>query len=61
MGRLTLSYIWAYRTSERTSTQATPLSVVYRAKAMLPIKGIVHSARLALTSKLQILIIASMM
>lgn len=42
---------WAYRTSKRTSTQATPFSLGYGTKGVVPIEIMVHSARLALPSK----------
>lgn len=42
----------AYRTYKRTSTQATPFSLVYGAEAVVPVKILMPSARLALTSKI---------
>lgn len=43
--------LWAYRTSKRTPTQATPFSLVYGAEAVVPFEIAVPSARLALASK----------
>lgn len=44
--------LWAYRTSKRTPTQATPFSLVYGAEAVVPVEIMVPSARLALASKI---------
>lgn len=44
--------LWAYRTSKRTSTQATPFSLVYRAEAVFPVEILEPSARLVLASKI---------
>lgn len=46
-----LLVLWDYRTSKRTLTQATPVSLVYVAEAMVPIEIMVPSTRLALASK----------
>lgn len=43
--------LWAYYTSKRTATLATPFSLVYGAKAVVLVKIMVPSVRLALTSK----------
>lgn len=43
--------LWAYRTSKRTSTQATPFSLIYGTEAVVPVEIDVLSARLALASK----------
>lgn len=43
--------LWAYRTSKRISTQATPFSLVYEAEVVVPVEIAVPSARLALASK----------
>lgn len=43
--------LWAYRTSKRTSTQATPFSLVYGVEAVVLVEIAVPSMRLVLTSK----------
>ncbi|CAL5404388.1 unnamed protein product [Camellia sinensis] len=40
--------LWAYRTSKRKPTQATPYSLVYGSEAVLPIELEMPSARMAL-------------
>ena len=40
--------LWAYRTSFRTSTEATPYSLVYGMEAVLPIEIEMGSLRVAL-------------
>lgn len=42
--------LWVYLTSKLTPTQATPFSLIYRAKTMVSIKVMIPSARLALVS-----------
>ncbi|XP_028052406.1 protein NYNRIN-like [Camellia sinensis] len=42
--------LWAYRTSKRKPTQATPYSLVYGSEAVLPIELETPSARMALAS-----------
>ena len=44
--------LWAYRTSKRRPTKATPFSLVYGTKAVLFTEILVPSARLALDVKL---------
>lgn len=44
--------LWAYRTSKREPTKATPFSLVYGTEAMLPAEILVPSARLALDAEL---------
>lgn len=44
--------LWAYRTSKRTSRQATTFSLVYGAEAVVLVEILEPSARLALTSKI---------
>lgn len=44
--------LWAYRTSKRTSTQATPFSVVYGTESVVPVEITVPSTCLALASKI---------
>lgn len=51
MVRLSL-VLWAYRTSKRTSTRATPFSLVYGAETVVLVEVAVPSARLALASKI---------
>lgn len=41
----------AYSTSKRTTTQATPFSLVYRSEEVVLIEVIVHSPRLAFASR----------
>ena len=43
--------LWAYRTSKRRPTQATPYSLVYGAEAVLPVELVVASPRLAMQSE----------
>lgn len=52
MGRLISLVLWTYRTSKRTSTQATPFSLVYGAESVVLIEVLVPSTRLALASKI---------
>ncbi|XP_060178190.1 uncharacterized protein LOC132608130 [Lycium barbarum] len=40
--------LWAYRTTHRTPTQATPYSLVYGAEAVLPLERQIPSLRLAI-------------
>ena len=40
--------LWAYRTSFRTSTEATPYSLVYGMEAVLPVEIEMGSLRVAL-------------
>ena len=40
--------LWAYRTSQRTTTGYTPFSLVYGSEAVLPTEILVPTARLAL-------------
>ena len=40
--------LWAYRTSFRTSTRATPYSLVYGMEAVLPVEIEMRSLRVAL-------------
>nr|XP_016435730.1 PREDICTED: uncharacterized protein LOC107761946 [Nicotiana tabacum] len=40
--------LWAYRTTYRTPTQATPYSLVYRVEAVLPLERQIPSLRLAI-------------
>ena len=40
--------LWAYRTSFRTSTEATPYSLVYGMEAVLPVEIEIGSLRVAL-------------
>ncbi|CAL5332221.1 unnamed protein product [Camellia sinensis] len=42
--------LWAYRTSKRKPTQATPYSLVYGSEAVLPIELEMPSTRMALAS-----------
>ncbi|RVW76824.1 hypothetical protein CK203_043069 [Vitis vinifera] len=44
--------LWAYRTSFRTSTGATPYSLVYGMKAMLPVEIEMGSLRVALEQQI---------
>ena len=44
--------LWGYRTSIRSSTRATPYSLVYRMEAILPIEIGVHSPRTVLESEI---------
>ena len=44
--------LWAYRTSKRAPTKATPFSLVYGTEAVLPAEILVPSARLALDAEL---------
>ena len=44
--------LWAYRTSFRTSTGATPFSLVYGMEIVLPIEVDVGSLRIALEHKI---------
>ena len=45
--------LWAYRTSKRSPTQATPFSLVYGLEAVMPIEVLVPSARLAINADLE--------
>ncbi|KAK4390190.1 hypothetical protein Sango_2082300 [Sesamum angolense] len=40
--------LWAYRTTHRTTTQATPYSLVYGVEAVLPLKSQIPSLRIAI-------------
>ncbi|KAK4590311.1 hypothetical protein RGQ29_020742 [Quercus rubra] len=40
--------LWAYQTTFRTPTQATPYSLVYRVEAILPLKRQIPSLRIAI-------------
>ena len=44
--------LWGYRTSIRSSTRATPYSLVYGMEAVLPIEMDVHSQRTILESEI---------
>ncbi|XP_028069567.1 uncharacterized protein LOC114272091 [Camellia sinensis] len=44
--------LWAYRTSKRKPTQATPFSLVYGSEAVLPVKLAIPSARMAMSAHL---------
>ena len=44
--------LWAYRTSFRTTTGATPYSLVYGMKAVLPVKIEMGSLRVALEQQI---------
>src|SRR5436190_13325629 len=44
--------LWAYRTTVRTPTKATPFSLVYGAKAVLPLKIQIPSLWIALASQM---------
>ena len=44
--------LWAYQTSFRTSTRATPYSLVYGIKAVLPIQIEMGSLRVALEQQI---------
>ena len=44
--------LWAYRTSFRTSTEATPYSLVYGMKAVLPVEIEIGSLRVALEQQI---------
>ena len=44
--------LWAYHTSFRTSTRATPYSLVYGMKAMLPVEIEMGSLRIALEQQI---------
>lgn len=46
--------IWAYRTSQRGTTKFTPFSHVYRSVAVLPVKIIIPSTRLAVATWMNI-------
>ena len=45
--------LWAYRTSKRGPTQATPFSLVYGSEAMVPVEILVPSAHLAINAELE--------
>ncbi|KAL0437743.1 UNVERIFIED_CONTAM: hypothetical protein Sradi_0482200 [Sesamum radiatum] len=40
--------LWAYRTTHRTATQATPYSLVYGVEAVLPLESQIPSLRIAI-------------
>ena len=40
--------LWAYRTTHRTPTQATPYSLVYGVEAVLPLESQIPSLRMAI-------------
>jgi len=44
--------LWAYRTTVRTPTKATPFSLVYGREAVLPLKIQIPSLRVALTTEM---------
>ena len=44
--------LWAYRTSIRTSTGATPYSLVYGMKVVLPVEVEISSLRVLMEAKL---------
>lgn len=44
--------LWAYRTSKRRPTQATPYALVYGSEAVLPVEILVPSVRMALSAHL---------
>ena len=44
--------LWGYRKIVRTSTGATPFSLVYKSKAIVPVKMEIKSLRIAIKSKL---------
>ena len=44
--------LWGYKTTTRTSTSATPFSLVYRCEAVLPIELEIQSMRVLLESKI---------
>ena len=44
--------LWAYRTTHRTPTQATPFSLVYGVEAILPLEKQIPSLRIALQEEL---------
>jgi len=43
---------WAYRTTVRTPTKATPFSLVYGCEAILPLEIQISSLRVALTTRM---------
>lgn len=52
MVKLSVPRLWAYLTFKRTSTQATPFSLIYGAEAVVPVEIAVTSVRLALAGKI---------
>ena len=44
--------LWGYRTTVRTSTGATPFSLVYGSEAVLPVEVELKSLRITMESKL---------
>src|SRR3954464_15778829 len=44
--------LWAYRTTVRTATKATPFSLVYRCEAVLPLEIQMPSLRIAIASSM---------
>ena len=44
--------LWAYRTTVRTPTKATPFSLVYGCEAVLPLEIQIPSLRVALTAEM---------
>src|SRR3954466_14291146 len=44
--------LWAYRTTVRTSTKATPFSLVYGCEVILPLEIQISSLRIALASRM---------
>ena len=44
--------LWAYRTTVRTPTKATPFSLVYGCEAILPLEIQIPSLRVALTTEM---------
>ncbi|KAK4573413.1 hypothetical protein RGQ29_031396 [Quercus rubra] len=47
--------LWAYRTTYRTPTQATPCSLVYGVEVVLPLKRQIPSLRIAIQEELEAL------
>jgi len=45
-------FLWAYRTTVRTPTKATPFSLVYGCEAVLPLEIQIPSLRVTLTTKM---------
>ncbi|KAL0292482.1 UNVERIFIED_CONTAM: hypothetical protein Sradi_6987100 [Sesamum radiatum] len=46
--------LWAYRTTHRTATQATPYSLVYGVEAVLPLESQIPSLRIGIQEELTI-------
>ena len=49
---ITIKCLWAYRTTVRTPTKATPFSLVYGCEAVLPLEIQIPSLRVALTAEM---------